>query len=162
IEHRVLRRADVDERGLHAGQHVLHAAEVDVPVDLADVVRRMRHVVLEECSTFEDRDLRDAVVAIVRIGMLHVHAHEVPAEGATLAFATASLLEDVVIELERIVVDESGPPRRVRGTTATAATGTTAVPPATAALTAAALAAAASLSPAASAAASAAAPAPLL
>ena len=35
VEHRVLRGADVDEGGLHAGQHVLHLAEVDVAVDLA-------------------------------------------------------------------------------------------------------------------------------
>ncbi len=33
VEHAVLRRADVDERRLHAGQHVLHPAEVDVAVD---------------------------------------------------------------------------------------------------------------------------------
>ena len=40
VEHGVLRRADVDERRLHAGQHVLDPAEVDVAVDLADVVGR--------------------------------------------------------------------------------------------------------------------------
>ena len=40
VEHRVLRRADVDERRLHARQHVLHPAEVDVAVDLVDVVGR--------------------------------------------------------------------------------------------------------------------------
>jgi hypothetical protein len=38
VQHGVLRRADVDERRLHARQHVLHPAEVDVAVDLADVV----------------------------------------------------------------------------------------------------------------------------
>jgi hypothetical protein len=35
VEHGVLRGRDVDERGLHAGQHVLDSAEVDVAVDLA-------------------------------------------------------------------------------------------------------------------------------
>ena len=33
VQHAVLRRADVDEGGLHAGQHVLDPAEVDVAVD---------------------------------------------------------------------------------------------------------------------------------
>ena len=33
VQHAVLRRADVDERRLHAGQHVLHPAQVDVAVD---------------------------------------------------------------------------------------------------------------------------------
>ena len=40
VEHGVLGRADVDERRLHAGQHVLDLAEVDVAVDLGDVVGR--------------------------------------------------------------------------------------------------------------------------
>ena len=40
VEHGVLRRADVDEGRLHARQHVLDPAEVDVAVDLADVVGR--------------------------------------------------------------------------------------------------------------------------
>ena len=40
VEHSVLGRGDVDERRLHARQHVLHPAEVDVAVDLADVVGR--------------------------------------------------------------------------------------------------------------------------
>ena len=30
VQHGVAALADVDERGLHAGQHVLHPAEVDV------------------------------------------------------------------------------------------------------------------------------------
>ena len=34
VEHRVLRRGDVDEGRLHARQHVLHPADVDVAVDL--------------------------------------------------------------------------------------------------------------------------------
>ena len=34
VEHRVLRRGDVDEGRFHARQHVLHAADVDVAVDL--------------------------------------------------------------------------------------------------------------------------------
>ena len=53
VEHRVLRRADVDERRLHAGQHVLHLAEVDVAVDLADVVGRTAHVVLDQVAALE-------------------------------------------------------------------------------------------------------------
>ena len=38
VEHGVLRRADVDERRLHAGQHILHPAPVDVAVDLVGLV----------------------------------------------------------------------------------------------------------------------------
>ena len=53
VQHGVLRRADVDERGLHARQHVLHLAEVDVAVDLADVVGRPADVVLDEVATLE-------------------------------------------------------------------------------------------------------------
>ena len=48
VQHGVLRRADVDERGLHAGQHVLDLAQVDVAVDLGDVVGRAGHLVLDE------------------------------------------------------------------------------------------------------------------
>ena len=57
VEHGVLRRADVDERRLHAGQHVLDPAEVDVAVDLGDVVGRARHVVLDEGAALEHGDL---------------------------------------------------------------------------------------------------------
>ncbi len=38
VQHSVLRRGDVDERRLHAGQDVLDPTDVDVAVDLADVV----------------------------------------------------------------------------------------------------------------------------
>ena len=46
VEHGVAAAPDVDERGLHAGQHVLHAAEVDV----ADQRRGHRQLVTK-CST---------------------------------------------------------------------------------------------------------------
>jgi hypothetical protein len=59
VEHGVLGRADVDESRLHAGQHVLDSRLVDVPVDLADVVLRTGHVVLDQRPAFEDGDLRD-------------------------------------------------------------------------------------------------------
>ena len=91
VEHGVLGRADVDERGLHAGQHVLDAAEVDVAVDLADVVGWARHVVLEQRPALEHRDLRG-------LGA-HVHGHEVAADRATVALAAAAGLEGVVVEL---------------------------------------------------------------
>ena len=61
VQHGVLRRADVDERGLHAGQHVLHLADVDVAVDLADVVGRAADVVLDQVATLEHGDLRQVV-----------------------------------------------------------------------------------------------------
>ena len=58
VQHRVLGGADVDERRFHAGQHVLDPTHIDVPVDLEDVVGRSGHVVLDQRSTFEDRDVR--------------------------------------------------------------------------------------------------------
>ena len=48
VQHRVLGCRDVDERRFHAGEHVLDPTEIDVAVDLADVVGRARHVVLDE------------------------------------------------------------------------------------------------------------------
>ena len=55
VQDRVATAADVDERGLHAGQHVLHPAEVDV----ARVRRalRPRDEVFDEDAVFEDGDL---------------------------------------------------------------------------------------------------------
>ena len=92
VEHRVLRRADVDERRLHARQDVLDLAEVDVPVDLRDVVGRAGHVVLEERTALEHGDLRGLGV--------DVHAHQVAADGPALALAAPPGLEDVVVEVD--------------------------------------------------------------
>ena len=66
VEHGVLGRADVDERRLHAGQHVLDPAEVDVAVDLDDVVGRARHVVLDERPALEHGDLGGLAAARAR------------------------------------------------------------------------------------------------
>ena len=60
VEHGVLRRGDVDERRLHAGQHVLDPPDVDVAVDLADVVGGPRHVVLDEVAALQHGDLGHA------------------------------------------------------------------------------------------------------
>src|SRR5690606_4222317 len=56
VEHGVAAAPDVDERRLHARQHVLHAAEVDV----ADERRVLRagDVVLDEHAVLEHADLR--------------------------------------------------------------------------------------------------------
>ncbi len=83
VQHAVLRRADVDERGFHAGQHVLDATEVDVAVDRQGVVGRHRHVVLDEGAALEHRDVRDAVGALV-------HDHQVAAGRPALAVRTAA------------------------------------------------------------------------
>ena len=58
VEDGVAAAADVDERRLHRGQHVLHAAEVDV-ADQGEVLA-LRHVVLGEDPVLEHADL-DAV-----------------------------------------------------------------------------------------------------
>src|SRR5690606_5435397 len=59
VQHRVAALADVDEGRLHARQHVLHAAEVDVADHRG--LRRARDVVLGEHAVLEHRDLRAAV-----------------------------------------------------------------------------------------------------
>ena len=70
VQHGVLGDPDVDECGLHAGQHVLHAAAVDVAVYLVRVVGRPGHIVLDERAALEHGDLGHV--------WLHVHAHQVP------------------------------------------------------------------------------------
>ena len=103
VEHRVLGGADVDERRLHARQHVLDLAQVDVAVDLGDVVGRAGHVVLDEVAALEHGDL----------GGLGPHAdrHEVAADRPALALAARGAAR--------------GSPRRARGASAsvTASTG---------------------------------------
>ena len=77
VEHRVLGRADVDERRLHAGQDVLDPTEVDVAVDLADVVGRAGHLVLDQGPALQHGDLGHAVGDADR--------HRVAADGPALA-----------------------------------------------------------------------------
>ena len=91
VEHAVLRRADVDERGLHAREHVLHLAEVDVAVDRLVAGGRGQRV-LDEAAALEHRDLGVTALA-------HVHAHQVAAGRTTLAGPAPAPLEDVVVEL---------------------------------------------------------------
>ena len=55
VEHGVAAATDVDERGLHARQHVLHAAEVDVADERRVLVAR--DVVLDEHAVLEHADL---------------------------------------------------------------------------------------------------------
>ena len=90
VEHAVLGRADVDERGLHAGQHVLHPAEVDVAVDRL-VAGGRRERVLDQAPALEHRDVRVATLQ-------HVDAHQVAAGRPPLAGAAAAPFEHVVVE----------------------------------------------------------------
>ena len=71
VQDGVLGDADVDEGGLHARQHVLDPAPVDVAVDLVGVVGRPGHVVLDQGAALEHGDLG-------HVG-LHVHADQVAA-----------------------------------------------------------------------------------
>ncbi len=57
VEDGVLRRADVDEGRLHAGQDVLDPSPVDVAVDLGGVVGGPGDVVLDEGASLEQGDL---------------------------------------------------------------------------------------------------------
>ncbi len=61
VEHGVAALADVDERRLHRGQHVLHLAEVHVAH--VGLVRGPVHVVLDEDAVLQHRDL-GAVAAL--------------------------------------------------------------------------------------------------
>src|SRR5690606_13868369 len=117
VEHRVLRRADVDERRLHARQHVLDLAEVDVAVDLGLVVARARDVVLDEVAALEHRDLGG--VRALR------HRHEVAADRAALALAAPTALQRGGVELDGLVVAEHRLDRGRRATAAAASTTTT-------------------------------------
>ncbi len=96
VQHRVLGRGDVDERGLHAGQHVLDAPDVDVAVDEADVVGRTAHVVLDQVAALEHADLGHA--------RSYLHAHEEAPDRLAVALAATPLLDQVRIELERLVL----------------------------------------------------------
>ena len=98
VEHRVLRRGDVDEGGLHAGQHVLHPADVDVAVDLGHVVGRPGHVVLDEAAALEHGDLGG--------GGAHRHGHQVAADRTALALAAP--LGTGVVEVDRVATDDGG------------------------------------------------------
>src|SRR5690606_12013917 len=89
VQHRVLRRRDVDERGLHAREHVLHPAEIDVAVDLGDVVGRARHVVLDEVAALEHGDLRHA--------RTDLDAHEVAADRPAVALPALALLHQLLL-----------------------------------------------------------------
>ena len=91
VQHAVLRCADVDERGLHARQHVLHAAEVDVAVDRSRVVGRQRDVVLHERAAFEHADVGHAVVPLV-------HHHEVAARGPALPPRAPAAFQRLLVE----------------------------------------------------------------
>ena len=92
IQHRVLRRADVDERGLHAWQHVLYLAEVDVAVDLADVVGRAADVVLDQVAAFQHSHLgQDGA---------HLDAHQVAADGPPVALSATATFDRVGIEVD--------------------------------------------------------------
>jgi hypothetical protein len=98
VEHRVLGRADVDERRLHARQHVLDTAEVDVAVDLGDVVGRVGHVVLDQRPALEHRDLGHPLG--------DVDAHRVAADRPALALAAAAALQRLVVEAGRLAGDD--------------------------------------------------------
>ena len=78
VEHAVAAAADVDERRLHRGQHVLHDAQVDV----ADQRRRTRrgHEVLDDNAVFEDRDLGVARTLVRRFGADLVAHHHHPVD----------------------------------------------------------------------------------
>ena len=84
VEHGVLRRGDVDERRLHAGQHVLHPADVDVPVDLADVVGGAADVVLDQVAALEHGDLGHVLADL--------DAHQVAPDRPPVALPAAARL----------------------------------------------------------------------
>ncbi len=118
VEDGVLGRPDVDEGRLHAGQHVLHLAEVDVAVDLGDVVRGTRHVELDESSSLEHRDLGGSVA--------YMDHHRVAADGLALTLPAPATLEGFFVQLDRLVGGHR--PDRVGATATAAPTPATATP----------------------------------
>ena len=93
IEHGVLGRGDVDERGFHAGQDVLDPSEVDVAVDLADVVGRTRDLMLDQFASLEGCDLGG-------LGA-DMDTHEITADGLALAGATTPTLQRLFVKFDR-------------------------------------------------------------
>ena len=79
VEHAVAAAADIDERGFHRGQHVLHDAEVDI----ADHRRggRRRDEVLDDDAVLENRDLGVAGALMRRFGANLVPHHHHPVHG---------------------------------------------------------------------------------
>ena len=71
VEHRVAPGSDVDERRLHARQHVLDTAHVNIADDRRVIVRG--HKVLRKQPVFQDRYLRDAAWAVVAVALAHHH-----------------------------------------------------------------------------------------
>ena len=106
VEHGVLRRCDVDERRLHARQHVLDATDVDVAVDLADVVGGPADVVLDQVAALEHGHLRHA--------RAHLHRHEVAADRLAVALATAALSRASHASMDSAVVGTCPLPRPTR------------------------------------------------
>ena len=92
IQHAVAGLADVDERRLHARQHVLHAAEVDVADrgDLLDV----GDVMLDEHVVLDDGDLRVMAAFAHHHETVHVLAarEEVLLDQLALAAALAAVV----------------------------------------------------------------------
>ena len=99
VEHRVAALADVDERRLHRGQHVLHAAEVDVAdqrgLRLAGDVVLDEHLVLEHADLgqvvllADDHDPVDGLAAGEELGLADDRG---PAAAGLAALATTLLL----------------------------------------------------------------------
>ena len=87
-------------------------------MDLGRVVGRLRHVVLDERTALEHRDLRGS--------RPHVHAHEVATDGTPLALAASLPGERLLVDLERAVTEIGGD--RLSGLRSAPATPATSTP----------------------------------
>ena len=72
----------------------MNAAEIDVAVNLADVVRRARDLVLDQLSALEGGDLSGA--------RSDVHTHQITTDGLALAGSTATALQLFFVQLDRL------------------------------------------------------------
>ena len=97
IEHAVTRLTNVDERGFHARQHVLHAAQIDV-AHSGDFLN-VGHVMFDEHIVFDHGNLRVAFAFAHHhqaVDMLaasqEVLLHELALTAALTAIVTATLL----------------------------------------------------------------------
>ncbi|CAB4810896.1 unannotated protein [freshwater metagenome] len=98
IQHCILGRCDIDKGGFHAGQNVLHLAQIDVAVNLGNVIGRTRNVMLDQVSAFEHRDLSGLGTNADR--------HHVAPYWATVALTALALFEGFVVEVWPVTTED--------------------------------------------------------
>ena len=89
VEDGVLRGTNIDKSSFHPGEDVLHPCLVHIAVDLVCIVCWTRHVVLDQGSAFEDRQLGDAIP--------DADAHQVAPDRLAPSFAAPPSAEGLLV-----------------------------------------------------------------